>query len=93
MSNADDLESAGPRSGSDEDPLGERDIGWPRALASGLGILIVGFIAGVYATNAVVTKVTGVSRATRQYLAGALLLVAVAAMAWVLRRLQARRIV
>jgi hypothetical protein len=69
------------------------DIGWGRAIASGLAILLVGFVACVYAANAVVTKLTGVSRSTRQYLASALFLVVVVALAWVLRRLQARRLI
>lgn len=67
-------------------------IGWARAIGSGLAILVVGFVASVYAANSVVTKLTGVSRNTRQYLASVLFLVVVVAMAWVLRRLQGRLI-
>ena len=69
------------------------DIGWGRAIGSGLAVLLVGFVAAVYGANSVVTKLTGVSRSTRQYLASALFLVVVVAMAWVLRRLQARRLI
>jgi membrane protein implicated in regulation of membrane protease activity len=69
------------------------DIGWGRAIGSGLAILVVGFVAAVYGVNSVATKLTGVSRSTRQYLASALFLVVVVALAWVLRRLQARRLI
>lgn len=69
------------------------DIGWGRAIASGLAILLVGFVASVYAANSVVTKLTGASRSTRQYLASVLFVVVVVAMALVLRRLQARRLI
>ena len=83
------VESVAPGPVNGEGP----DIGWGRAIASGLAILLVGFVASVYAANAVVTKLTGVSRSTRQYLASALFLVVVVALAWVLRRLQARRLI
>jgi len=75
--------------GHDDGP----DIGWGRAIGSGLAILLVGFAAAVYGANSVVTKVSGVSRSTRQYLASALFLVVVVAIAWVLRRLQVRRLI
>lgn len=69
------------------------DLGWGRAIASGLGILLVGFVAAVYAANEVVTRLTSMARSTRQYLAATLFVVVVVAMAWVLRRLQARRLI
>jgi hypothetical protein len=75
--------------GLDDGPV----IGWGRALASGMAILLVGFFAAIYGADAVVTKLTGVGRTTRQYLAGALFLVVVFALAWMLRRLQSRRLI
>lgn len=69
------------------------DIGWARAIGSGLAILVVGFFATVYAADALVTNLSGVSRSTRQYVASAVFLVLVLVLAWVLRRLQARRLI
>ena len=77
----------------DADPQGGPLLGWGRALASGMAILLVGFFAAVYGADSVVTKLTVVSRSTRQYLAGALFLVVSFALAWALRRLQARRLI
>lgn len=68
-------------------------LGWARALASGLAILLVAIVATVYGADTAVKKLTGVSRNTRQYLASGLFVVAVAVLAWVLRRLQARRLI
>lgn len=94
MIEASGTEATSPRtdrgtSPSDDGPV----IGWGRALASGMAILLVGFFAAIYGADSVVTKLTGVGRTTRQYLAGALFLVVVFALAWVLRRLQSRRLI
>jgi hypothetical protein len=79
-----------PAGGGDDDGA---DIGWARAIASGAAVLLVGFFGTVYAADAVVTRLTSVSRGTRQYLAGAVFLAVVIVMAWALRRLQARRLI
>ena len=65
-------------------------IGWPRAIGSGLAVVLLGFVAGVYAPNAIVTNLSGTSRDTRVYLATGLSLLTVIVLAWALRRLQAR---
>lgn len=93
MTQDDDVEGTDPALDESEGHDDESDIGWGRAVASALAVLIVGFFGTVYGANAVVTKLTGVSRSTRQYLASALFLLVVVAMAWVLRRLQARRLI
>lgn len=69
------------------------DIGWLRAIGSGLAILVVGFFATVYAADALVTNLSGVGRSTRQYVASAVFLAALLVLAWLLRRLQARRLI
>jgi len=87
------VERAEPGPGDDDGLDGGEDIGWGRAIGSGLAILLIGLVAAIYGANSVATKLTGVSRSTRQYLASALFLVVVVAIAWVLRRLQARRLI
>jgi hypothetical protein len=68
-------------------------IGWPRAVASGLAILVVGLVVAVGGANLIVTNLTSVSRDTRVYLASTLFLVTFVLIAWVLRRLQARGLI
>ncbi len=68
-------------------------IGWPRAVASGLAILIVGLGVALGGANLILTNMNSISRDTRVYLATALFLVTVVLMAWVLRRLQARGLI
>ena len=68
-------------------------IGWPRAVLSGLAILIVGFGVAVGGTNYILTNFNSVNRDTKVYLASTLFLVVVVLMAWVLRRLQARGLI
>ena len=65
-------------------------VGWGRAIMIGAGVLIVGFGGAVGGANAIMTRLTGVSRNVRQWLATALFLLVVVGLAWVLRRLQAR---
>lgn len=72
---------------------GEAGIGWPRAIVSGLAVVIVAAVAAVYGSNAVLTRLTGLSRDTREYLAAFVFLAVVVVTAWVLRRLQARGVI
>ena len=66
-------------------------IGWWRAAASALAILAVGAGLFVYAPNWVLIHLTGLSRSGRVAVATTGFLVLLAAMAFVLRRLQGRR--
>ena len=72
---------------------GGRGIGWPRAIATGVVILIVALIATVLVPHEILTKVTSFDRAGRERLAAAVFVVALGALAWGLRRLQARGII
>ena len=67
------------------------EIGWVRAILSGLAILAVGFAAAVIGANRILTKALGLRRAPREWLASALFFVVIVVLAWVLRRLQARK--
>jgi hypothetical protein len=68
-------------------------IGWGRATLTGLAALVVGTVAAVGGANAVLTKATGLSRDLREYIASIVFLAVVIALAWVLRRLQARGLI
>ena len=68
-------------------------IGWGRAILTGIAILVIGFGATVWGADAVLKKVTGLSRDNRQYLASALFFAVLIALAWALRRLQQRGLI
>ena len=68
----------------------EHDIGWLRAIATGLAVLVVGIVASVLGANRILTKALGLTRGGREALASGLFLVVVIGLAWILRRLQAR---
>jgi len=68
-------------------------IGWGRAVATAIGLLVVGLGASVEGANTVLTRMTSLTRDTRALLATVLFLAVVVAMAWLLRRLQARGLV
>jgi membrane protein implicated in regulation of membrane protease activity len=74
---------------SDEHP-DEPDIGWLRAIATGVAVLVVGIGATVIGGNRILTKALGVTRGGREALASGLFFVVVVVLAWALRRLQAR---
>jgi hypothetical protein len=70
-----------------------RAIGWPRAIASGLGLVLIGVAIGVYGAETAVEKLTGIDRDQRVWVATGIMTVSVVLMAWVLRRLQARGVI
>ena len=69
------------------------EIGWVRAIASGLAVLLVGFGGAVYGANRILTKALGLRRTPRELLATGLFFVVVIVLAWVLRRLQDRKLI
>jgi hypothetical protein len=69
------------------------EIGWLRAIASGLAILVVGFGSAVFGADRILTKALGLRRAPREYLATALFFLVVIVLAWLLRRLQDRKLI
>jgi divalent metal cation (Fe/Co/Zn/Cd) transporter len=69
------------------------EIGWLRALATGIAILVVGFGGAVYGANRILTKALGLRRTPREWLAVGLFFLVVIALAWVLRRLQDRKLI
>jgi hypothetical protein len=68
-------------------------IGWWRATASALAILVIGTGLFVYLPNWLLTHLGGLARGGRVAVATTAFFVLFFAMAWGLRRLQARRIV
>ncbi len=59
-------------------------------MLTGLVVIVVGAVAAVGGANAVLTRATGLSRDVREYIASIVFLAVVIALAWALRRLQAR---
>jgi hypothetical protein len=60
---------------------------------TGVVAVVVGFGGAVLGANEVMTRLTGVGRNVRQWLAIALFLAVIGAVAWALRRLQDRGLV
>jgi flagellar biogenesis protein FliO len=58
-----------------------------------LAVLAVGFGGAVVGANAILTKSLALTRTAREWLAIALFLAVVIILAWVLRRLQAKRLI
>jgi hypothetical protein len=82
--------SDNPASGGE---AGEVEIGWVRAVLSALAIIVVGFLAAVVAPNRILTKALALRRTPREWLAVGLFFLVIIVMAWVLRRLQARKLI
>jgi hypothetical protein len=74
-------------------PSAPAEIGWLRAIASGLAIILVGVGAAVYGADRILTKALGLRRTPREWLAVGLFFLVVVVMAWALRRLQARKLI
>ena len=85
-----------PGTSTDEDAGPTRasaDIGWLRAILSGVAIVATAFVGAVVLPNIVVVQLDGLTTFTRSILATFLTIVVVVILAWGLRRLQARRII
>ena len=65
-------------------------MSWPRAAVAGTVVVFVTFAALVYVPDLLVSSLSGVSRSTRVGLATAWFTIALCAILWGLRRLQAR---
>jgi hypothetical protein len=89
---ADTPRSAAPTAGADHGN-DEAEIGWVRAIASGLAILVVGFGGAVFGANRILTKALALRRTPREWLATGLFFLVVLVLAWVLRRLQDRKLI
>jgi hypothetical protein len=76
-----------------EPSSGATTIGWGRALLSAVVILVVGAVLFVFAPNWLLTHLTGLSRNWRVAVVTTTFVVVFIAFAWVLRRLQARRVI
>ena len=68
------------------------DIGWLRAIASGLAVLLVGS-ATIWGADRILTHALALRRTPRELLATGLFFVVEIALAWALRRLQDRELI
>jgi xanthine/uracil permease len=71
------------------EPKGD-DIGWARAVATGVVVLVVGLGVAVVGSDQLIKRIDGISRENVEYLVSAYFVACVVAAAWVLRRLQRR---
>jgi hypothetical protein len=69
------------------------EIGWFRALLSAAIIGLVGIVSLVYGPNWVLTKISGKTRSSLVAVATTLFFVLLFVLAWVLRRLQSKKII
>ena len=68
-------------------------IGWPRAVLSGLIVIVVGFVGAVLGSNAILTRSLALTRGARELLATLLFLAVIAILAVALRWLQHRKLI
>ena len=68
-------------------------IGWARAVATGLAVIIIGFAGAVVGPNAILTKSLALTRTAREWLAIALFFTVITILAVALRWLQHRKLV
>jgi xanthine/uracil permease len=66
------------------------EIGWLRAIVTGVVVLFVGLGVSVVGANELIARLTSLSRDTVAYLASGFFVLCVLAAAWLLRRLQDR---
>lgn len=77
-----------------EDPQHDgADIGWIRAILTGVATVVTGFFTVVALPNLVIMRFDQLTTFTRSLIAAAVSPAAVIALAWVLRRLQARGLI
>jgi hypothetical protein len=69
----------------------EPTIGWLRAIATALAVIVVGFLGAVVGANAILTKSLALTRTAREWLATALFFVVIIVLATALRFMQQRR--
>jgi hypothetical protein len=75
------------------DPSKQPEIGWPRAVLSGLVVIVVGFAGAVLGPNAILTKSLALTRGARELLATLLFFAVIAILAATLRWLQHRKLI
>jgi hypothetical protein len=68
-------------------------IGWPRAMLSGLIVILVGFMGAVLGPNAILTRSLALTRGARELLATLLFLAVIGILAVALRWLQHRKLI
>jgi hypothetical protein len=71
----------------------EPKIGWFRAIATALGVIVVGFAGAVIGANAILTKSLALTRTAREWLASILFFAVVIILAAALRWLQHRKMI
>ena len=68
-------------------------IGWPRAILTGVAVLVVTFAGAVIGANAILTKSLALTRTARDWLATGLFFAVLIIVAVALRWLQSRKMI
>jgi len=76
-----------------DDEQDRKEIGWPRAIVTGIVVLAAGFGGAVIGANAILTKSLALTRTAREWLAIALFFAVIAVLAALLRVLQHRDLI
>ncbi len=87
---ADTTDTAAPVASAGD---GAAHIGWGRAILTAAIIAVVGIVACVYGTNAILTRVHSWNRHSRVFAATVWFFATLLALAWGLRRLQRSKII
>lgn len=69
------------------------EIGWGRAILSGLAVIAVAFFGGLYGANEIITRSLALTRSAREWLASGLVFMVVIVLAAALRWLQSRKLI
>jgi hypothetical protein len=70
--------------------MSDRVLGWPKATLYGTLVVAVAFLALIEVPDLLVSNLSGMSRNSRVYLASGWFFIALVALLWSLRKLQAR---
>ena len=65
-------------------------IGWPRAILTGVAVLVIGLGVSVVGADEIISRWTSLSRDAVSYVASGFFVVVVLAASWMVRRLQGR---
>ena len=70
-----------------------RSIGWPRAIASGVGIVLLAFLGVAYLPNKLLGSLSGMGSEARSLIVAGVAIAVVVVLAVALRKLQARNLI
>jgi hypothetical protein len=89
-----DEEAALPAPAAQDDAeADEPTIGWLRAIATAIAVIVAGFAGAILGANAILTKSLALTRTAREWLASILFFAVIVVLAAALRWLQHRKLI